>query len=190
MTHGPIILAFTGKLGSGKSTAAKYMVDEHGYEHFSFARALKKSFAALFGITVEEIEEWKNDPACTIMLTRPNGMRSSMTLREGLQRYGTESHRDIFGSNFWVDFAMQNLPDKAVCDDCRFPNEAAAIRCWGGKIIEIRRDSVGDTGSHASEVGIGSDPDGVIFNNGLVEDMYDFLDALAAFPRLTDGVTL
>lgn len=186
--HAPVILAFTGRIGAGKTTAADYMVTKHGYERFSFARALKQSFAALFDITIEEIEAWKNDPNCTVVLTDPRGIKHTLTLRAALQRYGTESHRDVFGQDFWVDFAMRNLPAKAVCDDCRFPNEAAAIRCWGGKVIEIRRSQslTGHVSTHQSEDGIG-EPDGVIFNNGLVEDMYDFLDALAAFPRLTDS---
>lgn len=95
-----MLIGMTGLKGSGKDTAAAHLVAVHGFTRVAFADLLKESLAAFFGITMEEIEEWKNDDSCVIIFQRPNGMRSTMTLRQALQRYGTEAHREIFGTNF------------------------------------------------------------------------------------------
>lgn len=178
-----MIVAFNGIKHSGKSTALEYLRDSCGFVEVSFARPLKDSVAALLGITVEEIEEWKNDPSCTITLTRPNGMRSSQTMREFLQWYGTQAHRDIpeFGRNVWVDMAEAKMdPDGLiVVGDCRFDNEAAVVHRCGGKVIRIVRDEVVTGDEHESEIGISPENiDLELDNNGTIEDLYDRLDLL------------
>lgn len=178
-----MLLGITGLKSSGKSTVADYLVLEHGYEIGSFALPLKQSVSALFGITLEEIEEWKNDPACTVTLTRPNGMRSSMTLREFLQRYGTEAHRHVpaMGLDFWVNLLGPSLHDRMVVPDVRFENEARIIRERGGRIIRVERQEVAGSGdTHESEWGVQADA--TIVNDGSLEELYDFVDALVAFP--------
>lgn len=170
------IIGLTGRIGAGKDTVHERLVALGGerFQRRSFAAPLKASVAALFGITVEQIEEWKNDPLAKVTLTRgdytqamgfdnrdhPIAVRE-LTLRELLQRYGTEAHREVFGENFWTDQAMRDLRLECgstvyVFTDVRFDNEAKAIVDRGGVVWRI----VGpddDTGAHASEAGV--DPD-------------------------------
>ncbi len=68
------------------------------------------------------------------------------------QRYGTESHRHIFGEDFWVDVVLPNWQDDdygrmdgltrsdiLVITDVRFENEAERILDCGGCLWRITR---------------------------------------------------
>ena len=177
-----MIIGLTGKKNSGKDTAAKYLVENYGYERKAFADSLKKSVAALFEIPFEKVDEYKDDkggtlPRVEVVVDVASPTRDedgnmadfghgtyqySMSWREFLQRYGTESHREIFGYDFWVD---QVLPyphrdtesyslskEKLVISDVRFDNEALRVREYGGWVVEIVRPSLADViDTHASE---------------------------------------
>lgn len=192
-----MIIAFTGKLGSGKDTAGERMlsmVDLPG-RRVSFAAPLKESAAALFDIPVSDWETYKNDPDVQIHLTagyrdvhdlglrdgmqEPNVIRT-LTAREFLQRYGTEAHRGIFGDTFWVDQAEKKLTETrddefVYVTDARFENEGRAVRRAGGMIVRVLGDNE-ETGGHASEAGL---PDGLInfvIDNDIRDDDFANLD--------------
>lgn len=75
-----------------------------------------------------------------------------MTAREFLQFFGTEICRKIY-SNIWTNRAIKNIQEEqsllAVIDDCRFKNEADAVKAAGGKVIRLTRSISED--SHDSE---------------------------------------
>jgi hypothetical protein len=192
MDGASMIIGLTGKKGSGKDTAAKYLVDNYGYERKGFADSLKKSVAALFDIPFEKVDEYKIDmgklPRVEVILdvAKPDQttVQYSMSWREFLQRYGTESHREIFGYDFWVNQVLP-VPDhyvdyiknqKLVISDVRFDNEAARVRQYGGKIIEIVRPSLADVkDSHVSEQT--PEPDFQLINlEDLCDNLYNALD--------------
>jgi hypothetical protein len=178
-----MIIGLNGLKSSGKSTAADYLIASYGFVPVSFAQPLKDSVAALLGITLEEIEEWKNDPEARIIVQRPNGMRSSMDFRTFLQRYGTEAHRDIpeFGPCIWSDMADEKLqgPGNYVVADCRFVNECNVIHFNGGKVIRVLRDAAVTGDEHESEGALPPECiDAELDNNGRIEDLYDRLDLL------------
>lgn len=201
-----MIIGFTGKLGSGKDTAGARLARLVNLEtvRLSFAAPLKESAAALLDIDPIDWETYKNDPEVKIHLTvgfretptyvasdwdadgnpivfeveEPNVIRT-FTAREFLQRYGTESHRDVFGGDFWVEQAMRNYhrtPDTLYyVTDVRFANEAAAVRGLGGVIIRVLGENE-ETGTHASEAGV---PDKYItfeIDNSIRDDGYANLE--------------
>lgn len=180
-----MILAFTGYKGSGKSEAASYLVEHHDFVRVSFAAPLKKSAAALLGVTVAELEEWKNQPRMLLWLI--NGMQpvKSLSIREYLQRYGTESHRNVFGDNFWVEQAMNMMQSliasgcqRIVIDDCRFENEREALVARGGRIVRIDRPGVeGGADTHPSERPL-ANPDLIIDNDRGIPELHRALDCL------------
>jgi hypothetical protein len=156
---------------------------------------LKESAAALFDIDRLDWETYKNDPEVKIFLTvgykdvhdlgirdglqEPNVIRE-FTAREFLQRYGTEAHRDIFGGDFWVEQAMRDYryaPANTLSyvTDCRFVNEASAIKGVGGVVVGIQGMDE-ETGGHASEVPL---PDSMIYfwiDNTVRGDEFAHLD--------------
>lgn len=156
------ILAFTGKRGHGKSTAAEALVKEFGYVHLNFADPLRQVCNIAYGVTFEEMLHpvMKEQP-----VTYPDGeprwpYRSP---RELLQYIGTDMFR-AFIDDTWVQAwaisvgkAQAAGAPGVVCSDCRFLNEAEKVRSLGGKIIRIddpRKKATDAASLHQSETEI------------------------------------
>jgi hypothetical protein len=80
----------------------------------------------------------------------------------------------MFGENFWVDYAMSQIPDgsKVVIADIRFPNEAEAIKKLGGKVFRLERPGVKAANDHISEHALNDYSfDGHINNDSDIEDL-------------------
>jgi hypothetical protein len=150
------IIGLHGPAGAGKSTTAKqiarYSDGETLVVHTSFAGPLKASAAALLDITLEQLEALKKGGEVVVYLhgeVRQEHVLSLLSGRTFLERYGTESHRDIFGDDFWVDFWEKKLNEIfhqydgevkriiVTTDDARFPNELTKIRSISGWVIGV-----------------------------------------------------
>lgn len=114
----PVLIGLNGVARSGKDTTADMIekwCDVHGFTvaRHGFADKLKESAAHALGVFEEEIvfcNKLKGDYERGVIAvhmatpgTGPNKTVASITGREFLQYYGTEAHRDVFGSDFWVD---------------------------------------------------------------------------------------
>lgn len=173
----PRIIALAGAAGSGKSTASSYLRDVHGYTLVKFAGPLKDMCRAI-GMRDEHIEGDRKETPVDFLCGR--------TPRYFMQRLGTEFGRDLIGEDFWVGLwrmRVDHILDGGgrVCvDDCRFPNEAAAVWRAGGEIIRLTGRG-GIAGSHSSEQG-GFIANVVIENTGSIDDLHAALDgALTRF---------
>lgn len=163
----PRLVALTGAAGSGKSTATKFLVERHGYTLVKFAGPLKRMMYAL-GLTEAEVEgELKELPQDRFYGKSPRYL---------MQTIGTNWARKLIGEDFWVRMwqgevgALLDVGERVVCDDCRFPNEAAAIKAKRGMIIKLEGRG-GIAGEHASEAGCGQH-DAVVFNDDGLVDLY------------------
>lgn len=141
------IIAFTGVAGSGKSTAAAHLTRHRGFERVRFAGPLKAMMAAL-GCTAPEIDGDRKETPCELL--------GGKTPRHAMQTLGTEWGRDLIASDLWIrawQAALARVPAgvPVVVDDCRFPNEAAAVIAAGGVIVRIERPGAGTASVHASE---------------------------------------
>lgn len=141
------IVAFTGLAGAGKSTAAAHLVKSRGFERVRFAGPLKAMMAAL-GCTAAEIDGDRKEVPCDLL--------GGKTPRWAMQTIGTEWGRNLIDANLWIRAwraAVDRLPagTPVVVDDCRFPNEAEAIRAAGGIIVRIERPGAGTASAHESE---------------------------------------
>jgi hypothetical protein len=98
------------------------------------------------------------------------------TPRHAMQTLGTEWGRKCMGEDFWVGQWRRRVEQvfsdagRVVVDDCRFPNEAKAIRQLGGDIYRLQGRG-GIPGQHESERGCG-DEDLVIANIGTIDDLH------------------
>ena len=145
-------IAISGKMGSGKSTAAEILRDEYGFEIVSLATPLRKLAEMAKMPAAKEYAE--NTIALVYMLKLfedPDNaiaafqrymalcydcaeeLNSEAKPRNFLQRLGTEVGRAI-EPDVWVRellkktaFATVNI----VCDDLRFINEATLLRASG-----------------------------------------------------------
>lgn len=211
------IIGIIGFAGSGKSTVGDYLIEKHGYMGDSFAKPLKDVVASVFGWPRHLLEgdtlesrawrekpdewwekqlDWNNNPSKRIS--------ERFTPRVALQLWGTEVCRSSFHDSIWIMSLKYRLKgaSKTVITDCRFPNEIAAIREMGGKVIRVKRgpDPVwfnyavtangGDTpqstksamkldelGIHRSEWSwIGYPVDYVIRNDGTLEELEEQIE--------------
>lgn len=162
------LIAFTGVAGSGKSTAADALVDD-GWVRVKFADPLKNMMRAFYtscGIEDRDFIESRIEGAYK---EEPDPFLKGRTPRHAMQTLGTEWGRNLIHPEIWIEAWQQRvllMADRGldiVVDDCRFPNEAAAIRRNGGKIVEIIGRGKGLGKKHVSELGIG-EPDMAITN--------------------------
>lgn len=202
-----MIIGCVGFIGSGKDTAADYLVKEFGFQRDSFAATLKDAVAAVFGWDRELLEgrtkearEWREqvDPWWSDRL----GILE-LTPRWVLQHWGTEVCRNAFHNDIWIaslENKLRRSGNNTVISDCRFRNEVAAIKNQSGRVIWIQRGIVphwysiaakanhGDEsarrwleaeGIHASEYSwAGTQFDHVVENNGSITSLYSQLNDL------------
>ena len=194
------IIGICGFIGSGKDTAADYLVNFHEFRRDSFAATLKDAVAAVFGWDRELLEgrtksarEWREqvDPWWAERLKMPN-----LTPRWVLQWWGTEVCRKSFHDDIWIaslEARLRNTADNIVISDCRFPNEIKSIKEAGGQVIRVVRgedpewyDVAVETNRgnfnhmataypdiHASETAwVGTNFDYIVDNNSTVDALY------------------
>jgi hypothetical protein len=141
-----MIIGFVGFIGSGKDTAADYLVNFHGFRRDSFASTLKDAVANVFGWDrtllegrTKESREWREqvDSWWAERLKMPN-----LTPRLMLQIWGTEVCRNGFHNDIWIaslENKIRKTHDNIVITDVRFTNEIKAIKNAGGKVFRIKR---------------------------------------------------
>lgn len=141
-----MIIAFCGFAGSGKDTAADYLVDFHNFRRMSFAGPLKDAVSAIFGWDRKMLEGRTShdrklreqiDPWWANRLGIPH-----LTPRWILQHWGTDVLRSNFHSDIWIaslENKLRNNDRNIVFTDSRFPNEMASVRAAGGYIVRIKR---------------------------------------------------
>jgi hypothetical protein len=141
-----MIIAITGLIGSGKDTAAKFLVDQYNFKQMSFAESLKDAISAIFGwdrnllegsteesrIWREQVDEWWAN-----RLNMPN-----LTPRWILQYWGTEVCRLNFHNEIWIASLENKLrmnKENIVISDSRFANELNAVKATGGITVRVSR---------------------------------------------------
>lgn len=178
------IVALSGPAGSGKSEAAKYLASL-GYETVKFAAPLKamlRAFYAAVGLPDTEIERRIDGD----LKETPDEYLDGHTPRHAMQTLGTEWGRGCMNGDFWINAWARkaaSVSSNVVTDDCRFGNEAVAIRAAGGDIVLLkskkRRRKASD---HVSEQGV--DPalvTHVVVNDGTIADLHTKM-AQAIYP--------
>lgn len=192
-----MIISISGKIGSGKDTAARLlqeMMPEMNWENKKWAGKLKDVAEIISGIPKEKFEDQefkKTNMGIEWATWYPNIDRPElMTVRDFLQILGTEALRDGLHKNTWVnallaDYKAYNVSTDEdgnvtyrmphwIITDTRFPNELAAVKEKGGITIKVVRDNTTNIGAtHSSETALDNvtDWDYVIDNNGSLEDL-------------------
>jgi hypothetical protein len=154
----------------------EYWLDEQsGWEIRKFAGKLKDIAEHLTGIPIEKFEdqEFKKTnlgPEWDYQIDQFNPVQK-MTVRDFLQKLGTDAMRMGLHDNVWVNALMADYKREKLCDcekecrctfrlpnwiitDVRFPNEAQAIKDKGGIIIRVDRPGVSPINDHPSEIGL------------------------------------
>jgi hypothetical protein len=197
------IIAIAGFIGSGKDTAAEYLINNHNFTKLSFAGALKDCVSQVFGWDrvllegeTQESRQWREqvDSWWAKRLDIPH-----FTPRWVLQYWGTEVCRIGFHKDIWVA-ALENKLNKAkgnvVITDARFSNELLAVKNLNGTLIRVERgprpkwydhasrfnqgvEQIPPEGVHASEYSsVGLEYDYYLDNNGKKEELCKVLNLI------------
>lgn len=157
-----MIIGFVGFIGSGKDTAADYLVNFHEFRRDSFANTLKDAVACVFGWDrtllegrTKEAREWREqvDEWWAERLGMPK-----LTPRWVLQYWGTDVLRNHFHDDIWIaslENKMRKTRDNIVISDVRFPNEILAIHNAGGIVVRVKRGPEPDWYQDAVNVNAG-----------------------------------
>jgi len=176
-----MLVGFMGEIGSGKDTAADYLVAK-GYIKIAFADSLKKACKEIFSFEDHQLYGTQKQKET------PDPRWENVTPRKIIQHFGTECMRDVMckimpemDKGIWVkslEMKLQPDVDYAVCDT-RFFNEAAMIKRRGGIVIKLvrYRDTEASIASHSSETEMSKIPfDYLIDNNGTLEELYSAIN--------------
>ena len=160
------IIAFTGEIGHGKSTASARLQGFYKPEEVtekSFADPIKRACMAIYGGSYKNYYGTQADKAEATPFWAGALGPNYATYRKIMQTFGTEVMRTHVDREIWVlcmgaqiAKAREDGKELVVINDLRFDNEAEYIRKEGGSIIEcINLNIIKDTAvSHASEAGI------------------------------------
>lgn len=184
------IIGLSGYAGSGKDTAAAALLED-GWTRVSFADKLREFAYALDPYVAMEAAGQHDTHTRFVRLRAlvdevgwDRAKNENPDVRALLQRLGTDCGRELLGENVWVDAVMSALPDSnVVVTDTRFPNEAAAIKGLGGRVVRITRPGVGAVNGHKSDSAL----DGHPFDATLVNDA-DVLTLHKRMRRLAHGL--
>jgi hypothetical protein len=181
-----MIIAICGHKFSGKSTVARLLHNATGYEIVSFADKLKDITCVLSGCTREDLEdyEFKENELVPDYLRPYCGNAKKPTFRAFLQYFGSEVMRGV-NDNIWIDCTLSNASETKglIISDCRFPNEAKAVKARGGIVIKVVRGGCGGD-SHCSEVNIDMIvPDYTLRNDSTLENLVLNVDSLVRLLR-------
>lgn len=140
-----------------------WLEEQSGWEIKKWAGKLKQIASILTGIPQEKFEDQQ--------FKKTNlGPEWGMTVRDFLQKLGTDGLRTGLHENTWVNALMSDYKPTIVgytslgegaysepnwiITDTRFPNEAKAIKDAGGIVIRVDRPGVKAINDHPSEVGL------------------------------------
>lgn len=162
------IIGISGRMGSGKNTVGdiieKLCLTNNGpkFEQKSFAGKLKQIASLLTGIPVEDFEdqefkksylgaEWgtvESNPLNSIPVFENIEFNHLMSVREFLQKLGTDAMRDNLHTNVWCNALFSEYkgpkmseynPSNWIITDMRFPNEMEAVKERKGITIRVVR---------------------------------------------------
>ena len=177
-----MLIAITGHKFSGKSTVARLLHNATGWEIVSFATPLKKMVCALVGCTMDDLEDYDYKENTEV----PEHLwaycaNCKHTVRALMQGLGDLMRKE--NPNVFIECTLNSKGDYLV-SDCRFPNEAKAVKERGGIVIKVMRPDVKASDSHQSETRIDEiDADYTLWNDTTLENLVLNVDSLVRLLR-------
>jgi hypothetical protein len=164
-----MLLGLSGYAQVGKDSIGAVLVKNYGFTRYAFADALKEVVYRLnpvvdtMGSRIQEFVDFDGWEKA----------KKNPEIRRLLQVMGTEAGRQVLVDNIWVDTVLNKVGNNnVVITDCRFPNEAQAVKDRGGYLVRVERPGVKAVNAHPSETSLDNwDFDAVIANSGTLDDV-------------------
>lgn len=172
-----MIIGITGLKFSGKTTATDKLAKMLSYDVRSFATKLKEMICLFTGCSMEDLDSYSfKENEIVPEYLWPYCSNDKHTYRSLLQGFG-DMMRDK-NPNIFIDSVLYDNPTNLIISDCRFLNEAKAIKDRGGIIVRVVRDNV-EQDYHKSETEIKEiEPDYIVYNNRSLKHLHDSLAQL------------
>jgi hypothetical protein len=144
-----MLLGLCGFAGSGKDTAAAYLVQKHGFVKVAFADPIKDILSAIYGWDRNALE------GCTPKDREfrekedtwwSKELNTKITPRNQMQVWGTEIGRKRVHPHLWILSVKRKVEQlleegkHVVITDCRFPDECELVKQLGGKMVRVHRN--------------------------------------------------
>lgn len=133
-----MLIGLVGKKGSGKDTAADFLVNKYQFEKKAFADPLKLVVQHLFLLEKDDL----HDP----VKKEKVDSRWGLSPRQMMQMVGTDMVRTSLGEDFWLKhmgFSFASSSSRhLVVSDVRFENEAQWVRHNLGVLIRIHSKEI------------------------------------------------
>lgn len=180
-----MIIGIVGHIGNGKSTVAKWLVENRDFKEYAFAEPLKQ-IAQILGFEYKQVYGTQNEKLEINKLWGVSG-------REFMQKFGTNICRNklpqefpFLKSTLWVSLFEQMIINNPamnyVISDIRLPDEYKSVKQKNGIVIRVSRTKYNNRGAgnnHESEKYVDTfECDYVIQNDGTLQDLYNKLDIL------------
>lgn len=133
-------VALVGKQGSGKSSVAGVLTQQHQYLRHSWADGVRAVFSMAYDSITPQTYSLVKAKLYDVRVMTPDGPK--LTQKSGgelLQQIGTEALRNQIDLDFWIKSGMRRVirADGMVNDDTRFLNEAEALRGRGWVVVRV-----------------------------------------------------
>lgn len=189
-----MIIGLLGRKGVGKNFVGNCLaqVVQKEFRNFdfqlAFADPMKAFLVDALGLDralVYGSDKDKNKPTKYTWEQMPEfvkvhfpGKAGPMTIRHVNQVFGTELCRNIWGQDIWIEAMARRVVEcqrkvvksTVIITDVRFPDEALAIRKWGGSIWRVEGPARGDEAEfndlHSSESQIDGISHDEVVDNG------------------------
>lgn len=141
------IIIINGKKRAGKDYIANILKEKLGNcEIMHYADALKQIISETFEISLEELDNYKNENVEIIFNNRKT------TFRRILQCFATEAIKPVFGNNIWKRIVLEKIKETnaeyIIIPDFRFPEEYIE----GSLTVKVLGGDSNDT--HISEIAL------------------------------------
>ena len=169
------VIGICGKIGSGKSTVAKQLVDKHGYTEFSFSTALKRGICQIYSIDECFVFGSQEDKTTNIPYWNTTGRK----LCEIIGTFFRTIDPDFWIKRLYLDISRCNT-QKILISDIRYENELEFVtKTLNGKNIYVNNNTINKFSSdHESEKNYTklSKFCDTIYNNSSIKDLHDEID--------------
>lgn len=187
----PRLIGLAGRAGTGKSTIARLLCEQHAFVEITLAEPIKRALAAMLDLPRAYLEDRATKDTPIDWLSNTTPQRLMQTLRNG---WG----RQIIADDLWLILARRRIERIAaqpahmhiagiVISDLRYPDEAQFVRDMGGTVWHIVRPAP-PVEAHSSEAGITAQPgDRTCDNTGDLDLLETTLDHLLHTPFTHHG---
>lgn len=142
----------SGKIGAGKDTLAKYLVDNYNFKRFAFADILKEYTAKKYKFDVNLC--YSQDGKNNLVLAYNGGITKQVSVRQLLIDTGLEVRK--LDKYYWSDKVIENIKKQnasnIVISDWRFPDEYYRLSKEFVTVIPIRINGITIESEYSSNI--------------------------------------